>query len=50
MVPLEDKIKWAVKRLKNHRSWRPSGIQAEHLKGWLAAAKRKEREEAEDEN
>ena len=25
--------------------WGASGFQAEHLKGWIAAAKRKEREE-----
>ena len=49
LVPKEDKIEWAVKRLQNHRSGEPSGIQAEHLKGWLAEAGKKEREEASEE-
>ena len=46
-VPTEDKIDWAVKQLRNHCSGRTSGMQAEHLKGWLAAARKKEKEEAE---
>ena len=41
-----DDIEWAVKRMKNHCSGRPSWMRAKHLNGWLAAAKRKEREEA----
>ena len=45
-VPMEDKIEWMAKRLKNHRSGGPSGMRDEHLKGWLAAKKKKEREEA----
>ena len=45
-VPMEDDIYWAVKRLQNHHSREPSGMRAEHLKGWLAAARKKEREEA----
>ena len=45
-VPTEDKIKWAVKRLQNHRSGGPSGIQAEHLRVWIAAARKKKWEEA----
>ena len=45
MVHTEDNIEWSVKRLKNHHSGWPSGMWAEHLKGCLAAAKRKEREE-----
>ena len=43
-VPREDKIKWTVKRLQNHRSGGPSGMRSDHLKLWLASAKRKERE------
>ena len=39
-VPTEDKIEWVVKRLHNHRSRGPSGIQAEHIKGWLAEARK----------
>ena len=44
-VPTEDDIEWAVKRLQNHRSGGPSGMRAEHLKGWLAAPRKKEKEE-----
>ena len=40
LVPTEDEIEDAVKKLRRNRSGRPSGIQAEHLKGWLAASKR----------
>ena len=32
-VPTEDEIKWAVKRIRNHRSWGASGMRAEHIKG-----------------
>ena len=39
-VPTEDKISEAVKKLQRNRSGGPSGIRAEHLKWWLAAAKR----------
>ena len=41
LVPTEDEIAEAVKKLKN-RSGGPSRIREEHLKGWLAAAKRGE--------
>ena len=30
---------------KKSSLWGPSGVQAKHLKGWLTAAKSKEREE-----
>ena len=46
LVPTDDEIGWAVKRLQTHRSRGPSGMRDEHLKGWIAAVKRKEREEA----
>ena len=46
MVPMEDDIEWAVKRLRNHSSWGPSGMRADHVKGWLADARNKEKEEA----
>ena len=46
LVPTEDNIEWAVKRLQNHCSGGPSGIRAKHLKGWLAAARKKENEAA----
>ena len=39
LVPTEDEIAEAVKKLWRNRSGGPSGIHAEHLKGWLAAAK-----------
>ena len=38
-VPMEDKIAEAVKKLRRNRSGGPLGILAEHLKGWLTAAK-----------
>ena len=46
LVPTEDEIKWVVKRLQNHRSRGPSGMQVEYLKGWIAAASNKEKEKA----
>ena len=39
-VPTEDKIAAAVKKLRRNRSEGPSWIRADHLKGWLAAAKK----------
>ena len=39
-VPTEDEIADAVTKLRRNRSGGPSRIRAEHLKGWLAAAKR----------
>ena len=39
-VPTEDGITEAVTKLRRNRSGGPSRIRAEHLKGWLAAAKR----------
>ena len=57
LVPMEDEIAAAVKKLRRNRSGGPSRIRAEHIKGWLAAAKRwgvveekgKEKTEAEEE-
>ena len=46
LVPTEDDIKGAVKRLNNHSSRGTSEMQAEHLKRWLAAEKNKDKEEA----
>ena len=40
LVPTEDEIAEAVKKLRRNRSGGVSRIHAEHLKGWLAAAKR----------
>ena len=41
LVPMEDKIEWAVKRLQNQCSGGPSGMRAEHINGWLAEARKK---------
>ena len=43
---MEDEIEWAVKRLRNQCSGGPSGMWAKRLKGWLSAARKKEKEEA----
>ena len=40
MVHTEDDIEEAFKKLRRNRSGRPSGMRAEHLKGWLAASNR----------
>ena len=39
-VPTEDEVVEAVKKLRRNRSGGPLGIRAEHVKGWLAAARR----------
>ena len=44
----EDEIQEAVEQLQRKRSGGPSGMRAEHLKGWLAASKRREREAEEE--
>ena len=41
---MEAEVEWAVKRLRNNRAGGPSRMQAEDLKGWLAAAKRWKKE------
>ena len=43
-VPTEAEIEWAVKRLRNNRAGGASRMRAEDLKGWLAAARRGEKE------
>ena len=40
---MEDEIEWAVTQLRNHRSGEPSGIQAEHLKRWMAVERKAEK-------
>ena len=40
-VPTEDKIEDAVKKLRRNRSGGPSGMRAEHLKGWISASNRR---------
>ena len=47
-VPEEGEIDWAVKRLRNNRSGGTSRMRAEHIKGWLTAARRAEKEETAD--
>ena len=44
LVPTEYEIEWAVKRLRSHRSRGASGMRAEHLKRWLAAARKAEKD------
>ena len=46
MVPTEYDIEWEVRRLQNHRSREPLGMRAEHLKGWIVTARKKDKEEA----
>ena len=43
-VPTEDNIEWAVTQLRNHRSGGSSGMPEEHLKRWLAAARKAEKD------
>ena len=43
-VPEEGEIEWAVKRLRNNRAGGPLRMRAEDLKGWIAAARRGEKE------
>ena len=43
-VPSEVEVEWAVKRLQNNRAGGTSRMRAEDLKGWLAAARRGEKE------
>ena len=45
LVPEEGEIEWAVKGLRNNRSGGMLLMRAEHIKGWLAAAQRAEKEE-----
>ena len=40
LVPMEDEIEDAVKKLRSNRSRGPLGMRAEHLKGWLTASNR----------
>ena len=45
-VPMEDDIKWAVRRLRDNCSSSPSGIRAEHLQQWLWEAQNSEEDTA----
>ena len=42
-MPEEGEIEWAVKRLRNNRSRGASRMQEEHVKRWLAAARKSEK-------
>ena len=44
-MPEEGEIEWAVKRLRNNRSGGPPRKRAEHIKGWLTAARRADKGE-----
>ena len=44
MVPEEGGIEWAVKRLHNNHSGGTSRMRAEHVKRWLAAARKAEKD------
>ena len=47
LVPTENEIKEAVKKLRRNRSVGPLWMRSKHLKGRLAASKREKREAAE---
>ena len=38
-VPAEEKIDWDVRRVFPNRAGYPSGMQTEHFKSWLVAAR-----------
>ena len=40
LVPMEDDIKWEVRKLRDNGSSSPSGIRAEHLQQWLWEAQK----------
>ena len=46
LVPEEGDIEWVVKGLRNNRSGGASRMRAEHIKRWIAAARRAEKEES----
>ena len=45
LVPEEGEIEWAVKRLCNNCSRGASRMRVEHIKGWLVAVRRADKEE-----
>ena len=49
LVPEEGESEWAVKRLCSNRYGGPSQMRVEHIKGWLVAARRAEKEDNVDE-
>ena len=48
LVPEEGEIEWKAKRLCKNCSGGPSRMRAEHIKGWLAAARREEKRDTID--
>ena len=42
LVPTKDEIDWLVRQLHNNFSRVPSGMRAEHHKGWLAEDRKEE--------
>ena len=44
-MPEEEDIEWAVKRLRNNHSGGPLRMRAEHIKGWITAARRAKKED-----
>ena len=40
LVPMEDNIEWAVRRIRDNRSGGPSIIRVEHLQQWLWEAQK----------
>ena len=40
LVPTEDDIEWAVRRLRKHRSRGTLGMRSEHLKGWMSESRK----------
>ena len=49
LVPTEDEMEWAVRQLRNNRSGGPLGMRAEHLKRWLAEARKEDAAEGAEE-
>ena len=42
-LPAEEEIDWDVRRVFPNRAGDPSGMQTEHFKSWLAAARAEEK-------
>ena len=42
LVRTEDEIEWLVRRLRNNHSGGPSGMRANHIKGWMEEARKAE--------
>ena len=42
LVPTEDEIDWAVRRICKNHSRGPSGMRTQHIKGWIEEARKAE--------